>query len=223
MPAAERRESILAAAADVFAQAGYHAARVADIAARIGVSEPVVFQNFGSKPALFAAVLDRTAGQARAAVDDAAASFGSAGGLLAHVVGQAAGQHRPGRQAGTASAHDPGAAPGALFSAAVALSADPAASQARGPVLRTLAGHVADIVRRGQQDGSVRADIDPDPAGWLLVSLLAARPLTGTAMPAGLEPALADLVGRLLSPGSGRPTAPSAAPAGNATGAGTAG
>jgi AcrR family transcriptional regulator len=205
MPAAERRESILAAAAGVFAEAGYHAARVSDIAARVGVSEPVVFQNFGSKPALFAAVLDRAAEQARASVDKAAASFGSAGGLLAHVVGHAAGQHQPGVQAGTAAGHEPGAAPGALFTAAVALAADPAAPEARGPVLRTLAGHLADIVRRGQQDGSVRADIDPDPAAWLLVSVLATGPLTGTAMPATLKPALTELVGRLLSPGSGWP------------------
>ena len=34
MPAAERRESILAAATAVFAESGYQAAKVADIAAR---------------------------------------------------------------------------------------------------------------------------------------------------------------------------------------------
>jgi AcrR family transcriptional regulator len=209
MPAAERRESILAAAAGVFAEAGYHAARVADIAARVGVSEPVVFQNFGSKPALFAAVLDRTAEQARVSVDDAAASYGSAAGLLTHVIAHAAGEWRPGGQAGTAgghhqeaaaAGHGPETAPGALFAAAVALAADPAAPQERGPVLRTLAGHVADIVRRGQQDGSVRGDIDPESAAWLLVSLLAASPLTGAAMPAERKPAIAELTGRLLSP-----------------------
>ena len=201
MPAAERRESILAAAAGVFAEAGYHGARVSDIAARVGVSEPVVFQNFGSKAALFTAVLDRAAGQARASVDHAADRFGSAGGLLAHVAGHAAGEPPPGIPAGTSAGHVPGAGPGALFAAAVALAADPAAPpQVRGPVLRTLAGHVTDIVRRGQQDGSVRPDIDPESAAWLLVSLLAAGPLTDAAMPAGLRPAVAELTGRLLSP-----------------------
>src|ERR1700761_4226352 len=90
MPAAERRESLLAAAAEVFAEAGYRAARVADIAARGGVSEPVVFQNFGSKAALFAVVLDRAAIRAQASLDHAAARFGSAGGLLAHVLAHGA-------------------------------------------------------------------------------------------------------------------------------------
>ncbi|HEY2265019.1 MAG TPA: helix-turn-helix domain-containing protein, partial [Streptosporangiaceae bacterium] len=52
--AAQRRESILAAAVEVFSAAGYRAGKVSDVAALVGVSEPVIFQNFGSKAALFA-------------------------------------------------------------------------------------------------------------------------------------------------------------------------
>ncbi len=196
MPAARRRESILAAAAAVFAADGYRAARVSDIAARVGVSEPVVFQHFGSKSALFTAVLERAAGQARATVEGGA-GHGTAGELLAHVIGHAAGGHRhPGHD----PAGDAGTAPGGLFAAAVALAADPAVPEARDPVLRTLAGHLAGIIGRGQRDGSVRADIGPEPAAWLLLSLLAAGPLRAAAMPPAVEPALSELVGRLLSP-----------------------
>ncbi len=201
MSAARRRESILAAAAGAFAVAGYRAAKVSDIAARVGVSEPVVFQNFGSKPALFAAVLERAAGQAQASLEDAATRFGSAAGLLGHLLGHAASAHPPGGQAETAAGHHhQGASPGVLFAEAVALAADPAVPEMREPVLRTLAGDLANIVRRGQQDGSVRADIDPEPTAWLLVSVLATRPLCGGAMPAGLEPAIAELAASLLSP-----------------------
>lgn len=191
MPAAQRRESILTAAATVFAGAGYSAAKMSDIAELVGVSEPVVFQNFGSKPALFAAVLDRAAEQARASLADAVARFGSAGGLLAHVLGHVA----AGQPAGH-GAHP--APPGALFAVAVALAADPAAPRVPGGALRALAGHLADIVRRGQRDGSVRADVDPEPAAWLLVCVLAAGPLRAAAMPARLEPAVAELAARLL-------------------------
>ena len=53
MPAVQRRESILVAATQVFAVQGYRRGTVATIAERIGVSEPVVFQNFGTKAALF--------------------------------------------------------------------------------------------------------------------------------------------------------------------------
>lgn len=202
MPAAERRESILAAATAAFAGSGYQAAKVADIAALVGVSEPVVFQNFGSKPALFAAVLERAAGEAGDSLAHAAAGFGSAGALLTHVLAHAHGDHGPAaRASGPAGHHDQQAVRGGLFAVAVALAADPAAPELRGPVLRTLAGHLADIVRRGQADGSVRADIDPEPAAWLLVSLLAAAPLRRAGLPAGLEPAVTELAGRLLSPG----------------------
>src|SRR6516165_2043404 len=95
LPAAERRETILRAAAEVFAEAGYRAGKVSDVAARIGVTEPVIFQNFGSKAALFAAVMERAAAEVRASLDDMAAGFGSASGLLAHVLAGTA-HGRPG-------------------------------------------------------------------------------------------------------------------------------
>ncbi|MGH3169092.1 MAG: TetR/AcrR family transcriptional regulator, partial [Trebonia sp.] len=85
LPAAERRETILRAASDVFAEYGYRAAKVSDVAARLGVTEPVIFQNFGSKTALFAAVVERAAAEARASLDQLAAGPGPASGLRAHV------------------------------------------------------------------------------------------------------------------------------------------
>src|SRR3984885_6896151 len=78
LSAAERRETILRAATEVFAEAGYRAGKVSDVAARVGVTEPVIFQNFGSKAALFAAVLERAAAQVRASLDERLAGFGSA-------------------------------------------------------------------------------------------------------------------------------------------------
>ena len=75
LTAEQRRESILNAATEVFAAAGYRAAKVSDVAARIGVSEPVIFQNFGSKEALYAAVLDRAAHGIRGELQALAASM----------------------------------------------------------------------------------------------------------------------------------------------------
>lgn len=62
LPAAERRASILAAATEVFSETGYQRGKVSDIAKRVGVTEPVVFQNFGSKSALYRATLDHATG-----------------------------------------------------------------------------------------------------------------------------------------------------------------
>ena len=49
LTAAQRREKILAAATEVFAEAGYHSASMADIARRAGVVASVIYDHFPSK------------------------------------------------------------------------------------------------------------------------------------------------------------------------------
>lgn len=63
LPRSERRESLLAAAREVFVEEGFHAAAMDDIAARAGVTKPVLYQHFGSKRDLYLAVLDAGAEQ----------------------------------------------------------------------------------------------------------------------------------------------------------------
>jgi AcrR family transcriptional regulator len=55
--AADTRERLLAAAADVFAERGYDGTRVADIAAVAGVSNGALYAHFDSKAELLAAAL----------------------------------------------------------------------------------------------------------------------------------------------------------------------
>ena len=208
MTAGQRRETILEAATEVFAASGYRAGKVSDVAARIGVTEPVVFQNFGSKAALFAAVLDRLADAVRASLDDLAGHYDSAASLLAHIVIPAdpAAPHGPG-------AHDTphgSTSHGALFADAAALIADPEAGEVTARVARIVADHLADLVRRGQGDGSVRGDVDPLAAAWLILSVLATRPLrAGAAADADLERDVDGLALRsILVPGAARGSAP---------------
>jgi AcrR family transcriptional regulator len=53
-----RRQQLLAAAQQVFANAGYHATAMDDIAELAGVSKPVLYQHFPSKLELYLALLD---------------------------------------------------------------------------------------------------------------------------------------------------------------------
>lgn len=172
LTAGQRRESILEAATEVFAAAGYRAGKVSDVAARVGVTEPVIFQNFGSKAALYAAVLDRMAGQTRAELQALTGHHGSAPELLAHVLSPP-----PGSQP-----HGPGAHH-VLFADAATLAADPDLAEPARRAARTVADHLAGLVRRGQADGGIRADADPEAAAWLVLSVLSARPLRAAAMP----------------------------------------
>lgn len=51
----QRREQILAAALEVFAEKGFHSTRVSDVAARAGVSQGTIYWYFPSKEELFRA------------------------------------------------------------------------------------------------------------------------------------------------------------------------
>lgn len=60
MKAHERRELVLEAATRVFGERGYVGATTDGVARAAGVSQPYVVRMFGSKSALFAAVLERS-------------------------------------------------------------------------------------------------------------------------------------------------------------------
>jgi AcrR family transcriptional regulator len=60
LPAAERREVIVAVATDVFAERGYDGASIDEIARRADVSAPVVYDHFASKQDLYERLLERT-------------------------------------------------------------------------------------------------------------------------------------------------------------------
>ncbi len=204
LPAAERRETILRAAAEVFSMTGYRAAKVSDVAARVGVTEPVIFQNFGSKAALFAAVVERAAAEAAASLDELAAQAGSAPGLLGHVL--AGPGHGPPEQdsadagAGTGRLHHAGAAYGVLFADAAALAAEPELTEPARKALRAIAAHLADLIEHAQAHGGIDPGADPQAAAWLLLSVISAQRVRTAVMPPDLEPAITALALRALAP-----------------------
>ncbi len=71
LPAAERRDQLLATALVTFAGQGYHQASMNDIADAAGVTKPVLYQHFGSKRELFLEVLREVGDDLRERVRDA--------------------------------------------------------------------------------------------------------------------------------------------------------
>jgi AcrR family transcriptional regulator len=59
MTGSERREQLLEIGRGVFAEKGYEAASIEEIAQRANVSKPVVYEHFGGKEGLYAVVVDR--------------------------------------------------------------------------------------------------------------------------------------------------------------------
>lgn len=58
MPRAERRAQLLDNAVEVFAERGYHGTSMDDIAARAGVTKPVLYQHFTSKSHLYGTIVN---------------------------------------------------------------------------------------------------------------------------------------------------------------------
>jgi AcrR family transcriptional regulator len=59
MTGKERREQLLDIGRSLFAQRGFDATSVEEIAQKAGVSKPVVYEHFGGKEGLYAVVVDR--------------------------------------------------------------------------------------------------------------------------------------------------------------------
>ena len=73
LPRSERRAQLLDAALGVFVENGYHSAAMDDIAARAGVSKPVLYQHFPGKLELYLALIDQHTGELEQLVRDALA------------------------------------------------------------------------------------------------------------------------------------------------------
>ncbi|MCB0920153.1 MAG: TetR/AcrR family transcriptional regulator, partial [Actinobacteria bacterium] len=73
MPAAQRRTQLLDTAVHVFAERGYHAASMNDVAEAAGVTKPVLYQHFSSKRDLFVELLTAIGDELRETIDKATA------------------------------------------------------------------------------------------------------------------------------------------------------
>src|SRR3954463_1620848 len=88
MTGRERREQLLDVGRALFAEKGFDATSIEEIAARAGVTKPVVYEHFGGKEGLYAVVVDRemerlldgvtgalSGGSARELLEQAATAF----------------------------------------------------------------------------------------------------------------------------------------------------
>jgi AcrR family transcriptional regulator len=76
MPRAQREEQILTIAEQVFAERGYPATTMEDIADRVGVTKPLIYEYFGSKEGLLSACINRARTQLREATESSWAAVG---------------------------------------------------------------------------------------------------------------------------------------------------
>jgi len=161
---ATRRETILAAAIPLFATRGFERTRVSDVAQQLGVTEPVVFQNFGTKAELFAAVLDRVSRDGARQLGELAAAAPDALSLLRHLTSA---EHLDWMHTSHVF--------GMLFLDTRRLPTDALITGAVERGWAAVAEAFTQIVRRGQAEGSIRTDVVAETLAWFVLSVVHAR------------------------------------------------
>lgn len=170
---AERRASIVDAATEVFARAGYQKAKMSDVAKAVGVTEPVIFQNFGTKTALYVAVLERAEADAREAFEHHRNWHGAgARRMLAEILSP---EHL--------DAMHTGAEHGVLFADAMSLIGDAEIGEAARRAVGALAGALTALIAEGKRTGEFRGGLDAEAAAWSALSLMASYRFRLAVMP----------------------------------------
>lgn len=154
-----RRSLLLQVARGLFAERGYHGTSVADIAREASCAEAVLYQHFGGKLELFAAVLEEQAARMRARLEQAAEAVPDdpfAG--IARALGQR-----------IAEPDIPDSLK--LRSLAVTMVDEPAIRETLERIRDGFREVVGAAVRRSQAGGRLRADVDPEHVMGLFAGL----------------------------------------------------
>jgi AcrR family transcriptional regulator len=148
----------------VFAEQGYDAATVAEIARRAGMTTGAIYNRFSGKAGLLAEVVDQVTGPHGAELLELLTT------ALTTADGQAAGRTIASLVAGTRDAEL--ARDTALrVEARHASRLEPEVAEVVGPVQDHLLATLAEEVRAAQADGQLRPDVDAEALAWWFVGL----------------------------------------------------
>jgi AcrR family transcriptional regulator len=155
LPAAERRLELIETAVRVFSEGSYRGTTTAEIARAAGVSEPILYRHFASKRDLYFAALDHVWVQAQAAWETA----------LADAPDMLTGLEAMGR--GHFAVRDCKHQLSELWVQALSeATEDPELRKYLRRHLREVHDFFVGLLRRGQEEGVLRADRDVEAEAW---------------------------------------------------------
>jgi AcrR family transcriptional regulator len=196
--AADTRERLLRAAADVFAERGYDGTRVADIAGAAGVSNGALYAHFGSKAELLVAALRAHGKRHLAEMVTADPGRPVTEALLA---------------AGRALARCPDAGGYLIVEALVAARRDPDVARLMRDYTGERAGWLAGLVRGAQDNGELDGALSADAiAHFCMLLSMGSALFTPDSRDLGERDwaaLLTRIAAALAPPGPPSPTAPS--------------
>lgn len=159
MPAAERRRHLVETAIRLFTEGSYRGTTTAEIARAAGVSEPILYRHFASKRDLYLAALEHVWERARSSWERALTEAPDACAAVEEI----------GR--GHVSVRSAKLQLAELWVQALSeASEDPELRRRVRRHMREVHDFVADLIRRGQEQGAISADRDANAEAWIMLA-----------------------------------------------------
>jgi AcrR family transcriptional regulator len=159
MAAADRRKHLIETAIRLFTEGSYHGTTTAEIARAAGVSEPILYRHFASKRDLYLAALEDVWARTR---EDWGRKLETAPDACSAV--EAIGK-------GHVSVRSPKLQLAELWVQALSeASEDPELKRHLRRHMREVHDFVADLIRRGQEQGAIAAERDADSEAWIMLA-----------------------------------------------------
>src|ERR1700748_2676414 len=159
MAAADRRRHLVETAIRLFTEGSYHGTTTAEIARAAGVSEPILYRHFASKRDLYLAALEDVWAKTREAwerkLDETTDGCASMEAIAKRHV----------------SLRTPKLQLAELWVQALGeASEDPVLRRHLRRHMREVHDFVADLVRRGQEQGAIAKERDADSEAWIMLA-----------------------------------------------------
>jgi AcrR family transcriptional regulator len=159
MAAADRRRHLVETAIRLFTEGSYRGTTTAEIARAAGVSEPILYRHFASKRDLYLAALEDVWAKTREAWEQALEATPDTCAAI-EAIGK-----------GHVSVRSPKLQLAELWVQALGeASEDPVLRRHLRRHMREVHDFVADLVRRGQNEGAIVAERDADAEAWIMLA-----------------------------------------------------
>lgn len=159
MPAADRRRHLVETALRLFTEGSYHGTTTAEIARAAGVSEPILYRHFASKRDLYLAALEHVWAKTRETWERTLDEAPDACAAVEAI------------SKGHVSVRSPKLQLAELWVQALSeASEDPDLKRHLRRHMREVHDFVADLVRRGQEEGAIAGARDPDAEAWIMLA-----------------------------------------------------
>jgi AcrR family transcriptional regulator len=159
MAAADRRRHLIETAIALFTEGSYHGTTTAEIARAAGVSEPILYRHFASKRDLYLAALEHVWAKTRETWERALDEAPDACAAI-EAIGK-----------GHVSVRSPKLQLAELWVQALSeASEDPDLKRHLRRHMREVHDFVADLIRRGQEQGAIANERDADSEAWIMLA-----------------------------------------------------